>query len=403
MAQASMQGLEEICAAFRRWPRNVHSDYRTLAAECAEQALQLFGSDRVLLAYSEHDEPWMTIVEADHAGSTWHEEDEGPERLVDESLDGLSFLSSADGRVIRAPDGEVSTVAMPIHHEIAARCGKGLLLSVPIDSEDAQGRLFVCAPRLEQGVMLLSAGVVATLMSMRFEATSHTDLAVRDAVGEERIRVARDLHDGLLQSFTGVVLQLETIHATIDESPDEAKRMITDTQGTIMSDQRELRRFVEQLRPRPLRRETPYDFTARLEDLRARFEKQWGISIVYDVANIEPLVGAYLGQETFRLIHEAVMNSAKHGNASQVQVALKTAGGEMQIQVADNGSGFPFQGRLTLAQMRESGGGPMVLAERVHSLNGNLVVDSTDNGSTITISIPLGWGGAADGNDTRTR
>lgn len=398
-----MQGFREICAALAQWPRNVHSDYRTLASECAENARTLFDADRVILVFSERDEPWMTMVEADAGGSTWREEDEAPDPLVDESLDGTSFLLMSGGEVIRVPDGRATVVGQAIHHEIASRCEGDVILSVSIDAEEAQGRLFVCSPKVDPEIMLLAAGIVATLMSMRFEATSHADLAVRDAVAEERTRVARDLHDGLLQSFTGVVLQLETIHSQIEEHPAEAQRMITDAQGTIMADQRELRRFVEQLRPRPLRRETPYDFTARLEDLRARFEKQWGIRIVYDIADIEPLVGAYLGQETFRLIHEAVMNSAKHGNASLVQVALKTADGEMQIKVIDNGSGFPFQGRLTLAQMRESGGGPTVLAERVHSLNGNLVVDSTDNGSTISISVPLGWGGSTDANDARSR
>jgi signal transduction histidine kinase len=398
-----MRGLEEICSALREWPGNVHADHRALARECTDRVLTLFDAERVLLTFSEQDEPWMTIVESDRRGCTLREVDESPDPLVDESLEALSFLAMGAGSVITAPEGNVSVVATAIHEDIASRCGSWPVLSIPIEAEDVQGRLFVCSPRVDEEVMLISAGIMSTLLSMRFEATSYAEHAVRDAVSADRIRVARDLHDGLLQSFTGVVLQLETIHSMIEENPDEARRLITDTQGTIMADQRELRRFVEQLRPRPMRRETPYDFTARLEDLRARFEKQWGIKIVYDIANIEPLVGAYLGQETFRLIHESVMNSAKHGNASTVHVAVKTSGGEMQIEVADNGSGFPFQGRMTLAQMRESGGGPMVLAERVHSLNGNLVVDSTDNGSTISISVPLGWGGTPDANDTRSR
>lgn len=397
-----MQGFKEICAALAQWPKSVHSDYRTLASECAENARTIFDADRVILVFSERDEPWMTMVEADASGSTWREEDEAPDPLVDESLEGTSFLLKPGGEVLHVPDGKPVKVGQAIHQEIASKCEGEVILSVPIDAEEAQGRLFVCSSKVEPDVMLLTAGIVSTLLSMRFEATSQADLAVRDAVAQERTRVARDLHDGLLQSFTGVVLQLETIHSQIEEHPAEAQRMITEAQGTIMADQRELRRFVEQLRPRPSRRETPYDFTARLEDLRARFEKQWGITIVYDIADIEPLVGAYLGQETFRLIHEAVMNSAKHGNASLVEVALKTAEGEMQIKVVDNGSGFPFQGRLTLTQMRESGSGPTVLAERVHSLNGNLVVDSTDNGSTIIISVPLGWGGSADANDARS-
>jgi signal transduction histidine kinase len=398
-----MRGLEEICSALREWPRNVHADHRALAEECAERARTVFDAERVLLTFSEQDEPWMTIVEADRNGCTWREEDQGPDPVVDESLESFSFLAMAGGKVLTAPEGNSSVVASPIHQDLAMRCAAASVLSIPIETEEVQGRLFVCSPGVAEDVMLMTAGIVSTLLSIHFEATSFAESAVRDAVAADRIRVARDLHDGLLQSFTGVVLQLETIHSMIEENPDEARRLITETQGTIMADQRELRRFVEQLRPRPMRRETPYDFTARLEDLRARFEKQWGIKIVYDIANIEPLVGAYLGQETFRLIHEAVMNSAKHGNASTVRVAVKTSGGEMQIEVADNGSGFPFQGRMSLAQMREAGGGPMVLAERVHSLNGNLVVDSTDNGSTISISVPLGWGGTPDANDTRSR
>jgi len=73
----------------------------------------------------------------------------------------------------------------------------------------------------------------------------------------------------LLQSFTGVVLQLETIHSLIDKQPAEARRMITDIEGLIMADQRELRSYVEQLRPRR-RIEVPFDFQSRMDDLRSR-------------------------------------------------------------------------------------------------------------------------------------
>jgi signal transduction histidine kinase len=217
---------------------------------------------------------------------------------------------------------------------------------------------------------------------------------VHDAVDHERVRVARDLHDGLLQSFTGVVLQLETVHSLLESRPDEARQMITDTQATMMADQRELRRFVEQLRPRAARREATFDFAGRLEDLRSRFDKQWGVKLAFDVEQVDPTISGFIGQETFRLIHEAVTNSAKHGAASFVRVEVRTAGSEMHIQVADNGTGFAFRGRLTLEEMKEQGTGPMILAERVQSLNGSLVVDSTEGGATVTMSVPLGWGAA---------
>ncbi|HUP45624.1 MAG TPA: histidine kinase, partial [Thermoanaerobaculia bacterium] len=387
-------GIEEVCAALRQWPRNVMPDYRALGEECAGQARKMFHAERAILAFSEGDEPWLTIVEADDAGVRSREQDEANYALVADEFGKGSFYAAPGEAAVHAPDATPFRIREPLLRALRTACGEGAILSIPFDSDDAQGRLFVASPQTDAQALLAAADLVGVFLSIRFEATGHALRAVQQAVTQERVRVARDLHDGLLQSFTGVVLQLETVHSTMESDPDAAKRKITETQSMIMADQRELRRFVEQLHPRATRREVPFDFLGQLEELRLRFEKQWGMQLAFDVERIEPVVGGFLGQETFKLIHEAVMNSAKHGGASDVRVGLRTAGGEMHIEVVDNGSGFPFHGRLTLDQIRESGGGPTVLAQRVHSLNGNLVVDSTDGGSTITISVPLGWGGA---------
>jgi signal transduction histidine kinase len=205
-------------------------------------------------------------------------------------------------------------------------------------------------------------------------------------------RVARDLHDGLLQSFTGVVLRLDTIHNMLADQPDEARRMITEVEGTIMADQRELRTYVEQLRPRLDRGENSFDFNARLEELHDRFATQWGVEVELDV-DMDPLIAKYLGQETFRMIMEAVTNSAKHGSATHIHVQLRTGQGQLRIVVADNGSGFPFQGKRSFEELRQSGSGPSILGERVASLNGELSVESRDDGATVEITLPLGWTG----------
>ena len=219
--------------------------------------------------------------------------------------------------------------------------------------------------------------------------------STRDAVREERIRVARDLHDGLLQSFTGIVLQLETLHTMIEEDPDEVRRKITDIQGVLMADQRELRAYVEQLRPRR-RIDVPFDFQARMKELKSRFETQWGVGVAFEMqSEIDPLVARSLGPETFRIIQEAVTNSAKHGSASHIQVRVSSGDNRMVIEVIDDGSGFPFHGRMTLAAIRESGIGPAMLAERVAALNGELAVESSGSGAKLEISVPLGFAGAS--------
>ena len=66
----------------------------------------------------------------------------------------------------------------------------------------------------------------------------------------------------------------------------------------------------------------------------------------------------------------------------------------MLIEVMDDGSGFPFHGRMTLAAIRESGIGPAMLAERVAALNGELAVESSGSGAKLEISVPLGFTGA---------
>ena len=393
-----MKELQEMCARLREWPRRVHAMPRELAQESLELCAELFKSETLFIAIDEGEEPWLLVGVLEAGNFTWREAEEAEfSPLVREDLEESSFYASPidEGTMVvrRSPDEAPTPLSVPIHRRIRDEVKGEAVLSIPIRADSVSARLFIGAPKVDTEAMLILADTVGALLATRFEATNHTRAAVQDAVQQDRIRVGRDLHDGLLQSFTGVVLQLETIHSTLEVRPEEARRMITETQALIMADQRELRRFVEKLSPRPARREPVFDFTGRLEDLRSRFAKQWGVRVTLDVKKVDPFVSSFLGQETFRLIHEAVTNSAKHGHASTIHVGVTTEGSAIHIQVSDNGGGFPFQGKMTLEQMRESGTGPNVLAQRVSSLNGTLAVESTERGATVTMSVPLGWGG----------
>ena len=121
--------------------------------------------------------------------------------------------------------------------------------------------------------------------------------------------------------------------------------------------------------------------------------QQWGILLSADVSRVDPSVSKFLGYETFRLVHEAVMNSAKHGAAKKVDVRVQTGEGKMQIVVSDDGAGFSFRGRMTLEHIRQTGNGPFMLAERVAALNGDLTVDTSESGAHVEIAVPLGFTG----------
>ena len=389
-----MDAAREVCARLRQWSTAVVPDLRAVVRESLEQSCALLLSDRAVLAWEEGDEPWLFIASLSGGQVSWSEEDSGQySPLVDPGLNDLPFATDQQGRLLPSAifDSAMASTS-PIHRHFRTEFELGAVVSFPASGGTIQARVFLVDPQRSDDDALVLAQAAGLLVATRMEFALSAQTLSAEAIAGERIRVARDLHDGLLQSFTGVVLQLETIHSILDSDPDSARGMITAVQGVIMSDQRELRSYVENLRPR-VRQEMAFDFAARLAELRARFESQWKIRIHVNVDNIDPLVSQALGHETFRLIHEAVTNAAKHGAATEVWVHLRTDESRMQIDVNDNGSGFPFHGRRTLEEIRRSGGGPGMLADRVASLNGELAVESSDTGARIEITVPLGFTG----------
>jgi signal transduction histidine kinase len=370
---------DEISRRLREWPRGLALDQRTMVRQTLKACRTIFNAPRAVLAWEEHEEPWMMVASLSEEGFTWTEEE--PERF-------LPLIDPAAADVVFQGDGA------SIHDQFRTTFGLNNVISAPIRGEAVQGRIFIADPVDVDKYSLVIAEVIGLLVERTMDYTVSVRTTSREAVQDERVRVARDLHDGLLQSFTGVVLQLETIHSLIEAQPGEARRMITDIEGVIMADQRELRSYVEELRPRR-RIVVPFDFHARMEELRSRFETQWGIGVAFEIQDIDPLVAKSLGPETFRIIQEAVTNSAKHGAASHIRVRLSSGDSKMHIEVVDDGSGFPFHGRMTLAAIRESGVGPSMLAERVAALNGELSVESSGAGARLEISVPLGFTGAS--------
>jgi signal transduction histidine kinase len=385
-------GPNEVSRRLRQWPRGLALDQRTLVRRMLKACGTLFGGSRAVLAWEEPEEPWLIVASLSEDSLTWQEEE--PERylpLVDPALTDSVFHVS--GKKVRAGFEKAHVITSAIHEQLREAYGMNEVLSIPVRGEAVQGRIFIIEPSRVTEQTLMMADIVGLLVERSMDYGVSIRTTSRDAVQEERVRVARDLHDGLLQSFTGVVLQLETIHAMVESNPNDARKMITDIEGAIMADQRELRAYVEQLRPRR-RIDVPFDFHARMDELRSRFETQWGIGVAFEIGNVDPLVATSLGPETFRIIQEAVTNSAKHGAASHIRVRLSTANSKMRIEVVDDGNGFPFHGRMTLNAIRESGIGPAMLAERVAALNGELSVESSGAGAKLEIFVPLGFVGA---------
>ncbi|MFA6957094.1 MAG: histidine kinase [Thermoanaerobaculia bacterium] len=217
---------------------------------------------------------------------------------------------------------------------------------------------------------------------------SSTGESRKEAVSLERARLARDLHDWLLQSMTGVALQLQTLHRLIDRDTSLAHDRLQEIQQAVTKEQRELRHFIESLDPRKPLGEEKQELVARLRDMASRISSHWSIDVVLEADPVVQLVPEALHPEIFGIVTEAVANAARHSSCSTVWVSIQRGAGVVSIRVADDGRGFAFTGRHDLEQLVAARRGPITLKERIQSLGGDLTIESSASGSVLYLSVP---------------
>jgi signal transduction histidine kinase len=208
-------------------------------------------------------------------------------------------------------------------------------------------------------------------------------------VVEERQCLARDLHDGLLQSLTCIALQLETAQRLLaDQATDAAHERLQAVQILLLTEQRRLRRTIERLKKS---RETPNHDTARwgarLLELGHEIEQEWGLPVMVSIQGAALDLPAPLVEELYLLVCEALTNSARHAGATQARVEIAVEPDWIRIRVQDNGRGFAFQGRYDLAELTRLGWGPRSLMGRIAALRGQLTLESGRAGSCLDMSL----------------
>lgn len=356
----------------------------------------MFRAPRVVLAWEENDEPWLHL--AWRAADEFRWIRESPTRfepLVNEVVAGLPFLcrsSGDDGRVFVLRAGRIDEVRMPVlNPSLITRFGIGAVMGVPVRGATFSGLLLV----LDRGTLrpedLHFGNLVGDFLSNRFDLHYLLEREAESAVAEERIRLSRDLHDGVLQSLTGASLQLEAVRRLVERNPGAAIERLGEIQKILATDQRELRAFIRQLRPPSGRHHSDSRLRTRLTDLRERFRTQWGLEVEVDTSGLSQVIFHGLRNEIYSLISEAVANAARHAAATTVSVCVSSDREAVRILIIDNGQGFPFKGRFALRDLDEERRGPVTLKERVASLGGDMTLTSTDNGSTIEMLIPFNW------------
>jgi signal transduction histidine kinase len=214
-------------------------------------------------------------------------------------------------------------------------------------------------------------------------AQQEKELAVR----EDRIRVSRDLHDGILQGLTGIRLELHDI-ADTPTLGSEVHGRLSAIERAIATEQRELRRLIENLNPKTGAPAADETLDAALRRRVARLSVEWKTPITIHVMPSDLSVPPGIEQAIGFMCQEATINALKHGHPSRVSISVAASDSEVRLTVVDDGRGFPFTGRVEHDALMARNVGPVTLRERAASLQGRLAVESGARGARVEITLP---------------
>jgi signal transduction histidine kinase len=204
----------------------------------------------------------------------------------------------------------------------------------------------------------------------------------RLAIVEERERIGKDLHDGIIQSIYAVGLSLEDVPELMDEDADEARARVDRAIEGLDKTIRDIRNFIFGLRPELLQGMT---LAAGLGALVEEFRVNTMIDaeLTAHDADGEGLAPEEIGQVLI-IAREALANVARHARATRAVVVLHATPDDVVVTIADNGVGFATDDRRPPAHQ-----GLHNMRNRANGIGATLAVDSAPGmGTRIIVTLP---------------
>jgi signal transduction histidine kinase len=285
-----------------------------------------------------------------------------PERITDAA----TRLRTAP-RLLGVPDPR-SALIVPMLHR-----GEGLGVLAAFD------RGVECAEFSVEDEQLLRtfAASAASAVAINRSVESERLRSAISAADAERSRWARELHDQTLQALGGLrVLLASTVGRGDAATRDEAMRQaIEDIELEIGN----LRGIISDLRPSLL------DDLGLLPAIEALLDRRRdaGLEIDSELALSPNALGPELETTIYRLLQESLTNVVKHAQATHVRVSVRLDGGQVHIDVADNGIGFDID-------TQTSGFGLAGMRERVYLTGGEIRIDPLEPGTRVSVRLPTG-------------
>jgi signal transduction histidine kinase len=199
--------------------------------------------------------------------------------------------------------------------------------------------------------------------------------AVEDAVGRERARIARELHDGIAAELAGAISLFKVYLERQDGHPDET---LTSVFEILERSLKNVRESLADLRPAAI---GPEGLVVDLRRQAREFARLYGIRVEISTNGTEDMISAQQREVVAQVVREAQTNVRRHSGSSICRVKLGFAARPFLIEISDEGRGF--------AGGRPGGYGLMGMRERAAGIGGRLEVVSTEGrGTTVFLFGP---------------
>ncbi|WP_218647478.1 sensor histidine kinase [Sphingobium lactosutens] len=233
------------------------------------------------------------------------------------------------------------------------------------------GRLFL----LPEGPRDNDTAILTRIVTARIAIDLEQHSLVRDYVTaaelKERSRLARDLHDGVLQSLTAAVLELREQERIVPE----VSHHVAHIRASLEDQQKRLRQLVD---GSFAKQQSACCLADQIGLFVEALEPQWGCMISVEIVPGYLVTTAPIATELCLALSEATANAVKHGRATQLRVKIVDRGERLSLYIADNGNGH-LAPELPI---------PASLAARARELGGDLEVKRGEFGLLLQVSLP---------------
>src|SRR5439155_3442433 len=179
------------------------------------------------------------------------------------------LVNEPDGRLAERQGLPLSAAVLDLLH------GEGLA-TAPFRTDSVSGRAFFSGLGTPTPEIVPLTDVVARGIGVSLDQSQLTERLQAVGASEERIRLARDLHDGVLQSLTGIRFEMRALQGAIESGDESVAGRLRALERALAMEQRELRHFIDGLKPAaPRREEHESSLAARLDALAQRIALEW--------------------------------------------------------------------------------------------------------------------------------